>query len=708
MLASAYDRPLVLISIAIAVLAAYTALDMAGRVSAARGSARLWWLGGGTVAMGFGIWSMHFIGMLAFRLPIEVGYDIPLTALSLLLALAASALALGLVSGEGLPRRRLIVGMVVMGGGIAGMHYTGMAAMKLQPGIVYDPLLVLASLVIAVGASGAALWIAFRLRRGIPRVRLRRLAAAALMGAAIAGMHYTGMAAAGFPEGSLCGGALNGLGQDGIAGLVIVIALAVLAVALLTSVLDARMEQRTAVLADSLAAANAELTQLAMQDPLTRLPNRVLLEDRASKAMAAARREGAQLALLFIDLDGFKAVNDAFGHHGGDRLLVEVAGGLAACVRAEDTLARLGGDEFVLLARIDTPSDAAALAERVLAELRLPRQVEGTPVSVGASVGIALFPHDGDDMPALLAAADAAMYHAKGSGRGTYSYFAPSMTADARAQLQLIHELGQALGRREFVLHYQPKFEAGSGVLAGAEALLRWNHPERGLLAPADFIDLAERTGLILQIGEWVLDEACRQLRAWREQGRPPLAVAVNLSALQFSHPELVATVGRALRAHDVPPEQLILEITESTAMQDVEASHAVLEALSALGVRLSIDDFGTGYSSLLYLKRLPANELKIDRGFVSELARGSEDAAIVSAIVALGDALELTVVGEGVETRAQLEVLSELGCDALQGYLLGRPVPVEEFRFDGSAECRPQHGAAAAGAPRAAVTDGG
>jgi len=679
MLIGSYDPSLVLISLCVAVLASYTALDLAGRIVTAKGWSALLWIAGGGVAMGIGIWSMHFIGMLAFRLPIALGYDVQLTLLSLAIAILSSGFALALVSQEHLPRWQLLLGALVMGAGISCMHYLGMHAMLMQPGIDYDPLLFGLSLLIAVCASGAALHIAFRLRRNTPYVRLVRAGAALVMGVAIVGMHYTGMAAARFPEGSFCGAAPSGLGSDWMAVLIIVVTLAIIGIALLTSVLDARLESRTALLTSSLAQANQELTQLALHDNLTRLPNRVLLEDRIEQLIGKVQRNGGHFALMFLDLDGFKPVNDAFGHHVGDQLLQDVARRLRDNLRNEDTVARIGGDEFVLLVELAEPEDAMTVASQQVNLLAQPFQVSGQELRIAASIGIALYPGDGASQQELLRNADAAMYHAKGNGKNGYSFFEQSMNTNARNHLQLLHDLHAALERREFVLHYQPKFSA-SGEPIGAEALLRWEHPQRGLVMPDTFIALAERTGMIIPIGDWVLDEACRQMSLWYAQGYHDWRVAVNLSALQFCHAGLVDAVAGALSRHHLPANRLTLEITETTAMRDADASLAILGRLADMGVDLSIDDFGTGYSSLLYLKRLPANELKIDGGFIRELEQDSDDAAIVSAIVALGQALELRIVAEGVETPRQQDFLTRLGCDSLQGFLFGKPVPAEQF----------------------------
>ncbi|WP_410953526.1 putative bifunctional diguanylate cyclase/phosphodiesterase [Pseudomonas sp. S1(2024)] len=681
MLTGSYSSSLVLISLCVAILASYTALDLTGRIATAKGRAACLWMGGGALAMGIGVWSMHFIGMLAFSLPIDLGYDLALTAFSLLIAVLSSGFALWLVSQPSLPWQQLAFGALIMGAGIACMHYTGMAALRMLPGIDYDPTLFGASLLIAVGASAAALWIAFRLRAHTPYVRQIRGLAAVVMGFAIVGMHYTGMAAANFPEGSFCGAlAAGGLQGDGLVYLVLITTLAVLAVALLTSVLDARLEARTAELARSLTLANQELTQLALHDTLTDLPNRTLLADRIEQAIAKVAEQGGCFALMFIDLDGFKPVNDAFGHHIGDLLLKAVAARLRGHLHSQDTLARIGGDEFVLLVELREPNDAMDVAVKQVNLVSRPFRVAEHDLQLTASLGIVLYPGNGLDQHELLRNADAAMYHAKSAGKNGYSFFDASMNSNARQQLQLLQDLRQALEQRQFRLHYQPKFDAQNCQPIGAEALLRWEHPQQGLLLPDRFIGLAEKTGLIIPIGEWVLIEACRQMRQWLDQGHHGWRMAVNLSAIQFCHAGLVESVARALQQNSLPANCLTLEITETTAMHDADASLTVLQRLSDMGVDLSIDDFGTGYSSLMYLKRLPANELKIDRGFVRDLEQDSDDAAIVSAIVALGQALGLRIVAEGVETDRQQDFLTRLGCDSLQGYLLGQPVPAEQF----------------------------
>ncbi|MFD1803982.1 putative bifunctional diguanylate cyclase/phosphodiesterase [Mixta tenebrionis] len=678
MLATSYDTIMVIVSIIVAFLASYTALDMAGRVVTSTGNAALVWLGGGGFAMGIGIWAMHFIGMLAMNMPMMMSYSGTLTLLSMLIAIAASIFALWIVCFDELRWRRLSYGALVLGSGVVAMHYTGMAALMFSPGIVWDWRWIALSIVIALLASGTALWLAFQLRQGPGRLTLLRAGAAVVMGFAIAGMHYTGMAAASFPA---AGHAMaHGVDSNWLAILVAVVTLSILGITLLVSMLDARLQARTSMLASSLAEANRELAQLALHDNLTRLPNRILLEDRLDQAISKATRENSRFALMFMDLDGFKAVNDAFGHHIGDSLLVAVTERMTANMTGHYTLARLGGDEFVLLTEIDDPNDAATIADALVRLIEQPFTISRYELMVSLSIGIAVYPGDGADERELMFNADAAMYHTKNNGRNGYNFFQRSMNTIAQSQLQLVNDLWLALERAELRLFYQPKYTAPSGPIVGLEALLRWQHPQRGLLPPDIFLPLAEKSGLIIHVGNWVINEACRQLRCWHQQGHENWSVAVNLSALQFEQSSLVDTVVTALEKHQIPPRLLTLEVTETTAMRNPDESVRILTALTALGVRASIDDFGTGYSSLLYLKRLPASELKIDRAFVNELSENSGDATIVSAIVALAKSLNLKVVAEGVETPQQQNFLTSLGCNSLQGYLLGKPIPPERI----------------------------
>ncbi|OFS92713.1 hypothetical protein HMPREF3113_11985 [Stenotrophomonas sp. HMSC10F06] len=686
MLIGSYTPWLVVVSFLVAVLASFTALDMASRVTTAATRRTTWlWLIGGGCAMGLGIWSMHFIGMLAFRLPIPLGYALGLTTVSLLAAMASSIFALWLVSQPTLPHARLALGALLMGSGIAAMHYLGMAALHMQPGIDYHPGWVALSLLIAVVASWTALFIAFRLRSSHRRLR-DRAAPALVLGTAIVGMHYTGMAAARFPAGSICSAAGGeGLQAQWLALVVLALTIAILAVVLIVSWLDQRMEAqllrlRNTDLSSSLDDAYAELTQAALHDPLTRLPNRRLLQQRIEQSLAEAEQRGSRFAVMFMDLDGFKQVNDAYGHQTGDALLVAVADRTRKLLRPADMLARLGGDEFVLVVPIENDEDVATLASRIIQTVGREPLLPRHDLQVTASVGIAICPDHAASERQLMAFADAAMYQAKEAGRNAYVLFAEWMNDSAEQQFQLLADLRRAIGTEQLLLHYQPKTRVAGQSVSGAEALIRWRHPQQGLIPPDRFIRLAERSGVINEIGRWALDEACRQLRVWHDAGHDGWTVSVNLSPIQFASPNLLREVREALQTHRIEPRRLILEITENTVMRDTEASLTLLLAMAALGVGISIDDFGTGYSSLLYLKRLPATEIKIDHAFVRDLENSSEDVVIVSAIVALGHALDMDIVAEGVETAGQRAYLERLGCDYLQGYLLGRPEDPERF----------------------------
>ena len=675
-----YSNWLVLLSLLVAILASYTALDLASRITASTGAAAVAWMLGGAFAMGMGIWSMHFIGMLAFSLPIPMSYDVGITIASMLIAIVVSGFALLTVSRTSLSLRNLCAGGVLMGVGICSMHYTGMAAMDVQPAIRYDPWLFSASVVIAIAAATAALFLAFNLRSQGTRRIYARIAAAVVMGFAIVGMHYTGMAAANFAPDTICLGG-QFANNSWMAATIGVITFLILCGTLSLSVLDARMESTTARMASSLQAANAELQHLVLHDALTKLPNRLLLEDRLQQAVEECRRSSRRCAVLFVDLNRFKILNDSLGHFAGDTVLRTVAERLRACVRLEDTVSRLGGDEFVILARhVSNRLDAAELARKIIATLAHPIHLDGGEFRIGSSIGISVYPEHGNAAARLIANADAAMYHVKKSGRSNFAFFTEDMTNFFPKRLALETELRAAIERRELVLHYQPKVDMRTARVVGVEALVRWQHPERGLVAPGEFIPFAEETGLIVPLGNWVLRQACQQAKAWQRRGVEVPVMAVNISGVQFLQHDLVDNVAAALRESALDPWCLELEITESVVMENAPEAIVMLEQLHAMGVALSIDDFGTGYSSLNYLKRFPIQKLKIDQAFIQDISVDADDAAIVQAIVALGHGLRLKVVAEGVEREEQLTFLRDLGTDEYQGFLHSRPVASAEL----------------------------
>ncbi len=426
--------------------------------------------------------------------------------------------------------------------------------------------------------------------------------------------------------------------------------------------------------------AQERIRQLAYFDPLTRLPNRRMLQDRAQQALASAEREGNSLALLFVDLDHFKTINDSLGHSAGDQLLSEVAQRLTASVRRMDTVARLGGDEFVVLLAETTLDGAAEVARKILDVVARPFLVEQHELGVTPSLGISLFPQDGRDFETLLKHADTAMYRAKESGRNAYQFFASEMNVAALERLVLENSLRQGLERGEFILYYQPQINVASGRIIGSEALVRWRHPKIGLVPPGKFIPAAEISGLIVSIGEWVLREACRQNRAWQDAGLPPISVAVNISSVQFRGGQLEGNVRSVLAETGMSAEFLELELTEGILMGGANETVETLRRLSTLGVKLAIDDFGTGYSSLSYLKRFPVDKLKIDQSFVRDIVTDPDDWAIAKAVISMGHSLRLDVIAEGVEHAEQLEMLRDQGCDEVQGYYFSIPLPAQEF----------------------------
>jgi diguanylate cyclase (GGDEF)-like protein/PAS domain S-box-containing protein len=807
---STYSLPLVALSVVIAILASYTALALAGRVTITRGASRVVWLLCGSIAMGSGIWSMHFVAMLAFRLPVAVAYDVPIVALSLVAAIGVSLFALLIASHPSVGTLRLAEAGAIMGGGIATMHYTGMAAMRMHAHLGYNLWLVALSGVIAISASTVALWMFRRLRSDNDvRGTLLRGAAAVILGFAIAGLHYTAMTAAHFAAVSGPAPSPHGvlLATRGLASMLSVATILILVLTLLGSVVDHRVrarlaaaealrqseeryrtvvsevhevifstdklgrwiflnpawtaitgftqqeslgmalsdfvpaedrdEERAAFLLlangtanecrrevlcrtksggtrwleansrvnrdaagalvgtagtlrditqrrfaeEALREAEERLVQQALHDPLTGLANRTLFRDRVQHSLARVER-GERVAVLLLDLDNFKDVNDSWGHIEGDRLLESVATRLLKSTRGFDTVARLGGDEFaILLEDLSNEDDVTTVIDRIMPMIRKSIVLQGRDISIDASIGVAHV-RLGQTVDDVLRNADLAMYRAKASGKGSCVVFEPGMHAAVLERIELEADLRVALERDEFSLVYQPIVELGSGTPIGVEALLRWRHPLRGMVSPAVFIPLAEASGLIVPIGKWVLREALRQIRGWMldEADGQTLAINVNLSGRQLQEPGVVSDVADALAESGVEPECLTLEITESVLMQDTDSSLATLKALKSLGVKLAIDDFGTGYSSLSYLHRFPIDVLKIDKSFIDGVARNGSDAALARTIVKLAGMLNLSTVAEGVENADQRAHLAKLGCLRGQGYLFARPLEPREM----------------------------
>ncbi|MCP3477206.1 EAL domain-containing protein [Bradyrhizobium sp. CCGUVB1N3] len=774
-----HDWGLVALGGAVCLLASAAAISLFHRARATHGSARLVWLALDAIVSGCGIWATHFIAMLAYGPGAGAAYNVPVTVLSLIFAISVTFVGLSIAVSS---TRTLwvLLGGAIVGGGVAAMHYTGMAALEMPARIGWASGTVAASILFGIVFGAAAIHVAAR-RDDLPHA----VNATGLLTLAIVSHHFTAMGAVELtPDPTL---AISGLSiaPATLSLLTASAAAAIIAIALVAAILDRRakgelgrqqvvldtalenmsqglcmfdrdgkillfneryaaMLRRTnmqlsgRLLLDVLReeqarglwqgdpdqffaqlvadardsrtttmivsrfgrsirvvnqpmqgggwvatfeditewlAAQEKISHMARHDALTNLPNRVLFHEQLEQGLRHAR-PGDQLAVLCLDLDHFKDINDSLGHPIGDALLKEVGRRLAACVGEKDTVARLGGDEFAVV-QLGKEEEAAAtaLAGRLVEVISAPYQIADHQIIIGVSIGISLSPQDGSNPDELLKNADLALYRAKADGRGTYRFFETGMDARAQARRLLEMDMRAALGRREFELHYQPIRDVARDRVVAFEALSRWNHPQRGLISPAAFIPLAEETGLIVQLGEQVLRNACTDAVTWPEE----IGVAVNLSPVQFKNPNLVASVTEALAASGLAADRLELEITESVLLQNSEATLAILHELRAQGVRISLDDFGTGYSSLSYLRSFPFDKIKIDRSFVSELSTREDSMAIVRAVTGLGRSLGIATTAEGVENDAQLELLRREGCTQAQGYLFSAPRPASE-----------------------------
>ena len=686
-MAVVWNAYLVVLSILVPMFGALSALSHSENMRAASGRAAAWWMMAAAVTLGVSIWAMHFIGMLAFHIDVPLAYDIELTLLSIVPATGATLYAFHLLRGHEPGSMRLAAAGSVMGLGVTAMHYTGMAALKMQPFVTYDPATVALSVLLAVGGSSGALLVVFAGDRAGASWKQQCLAAL-LMALAIAGMHYSAMYGSHFAAGSICTAVRASLDASLMAAIVTAISLLLFGAGALACAIDRRLALERLRVAYASLEQQAEqrrlreerIEYLANYDGLTGLPNRNLLTCRLNEALSMAQRSECSVGLLFLDIDRFKHINDSYGHAYGDALLREVAARLRSVPREGDTVARLGGDEFVIvLANMHHPDNAAVLALRVLNALLTPVKVGGNEVYVSASIGVSVCPGDGDDAETLLKHADVAMYRAKDSGGNCFECYTLEMGQRAMERVSLENALHRALDNREFELHYQPQVSLETGHVTGVEALIRWRHPQLGLVSPARFIDIAEQTGLIVPIGEWVLRTACAQAAEWHRQGYWP-TMSVNVSARQLQQSMLALTVRRVLADTGMDPSYLELELTESVLLTDAEASVAVLRQLKQLGINLALDDFGTGFSSLRYLTHFPIDVIKIDQCIVAGLLLEPEAAPVVLAVIALAKALGRKTVAEGVETLVQLDFLDRNGCDVMQGYYFSRPLPAGEM----------------------------
>lgn len=676
MLNVSWDPVLIALSYLVAFIASFVALDSAGKIPLSSRKAAIFWRIAGGCTLGIGIWSMHFIGMLSMKMPVMMSYDLWLTLASLGISVLASTLAINIaVSGKSLSRFRLLFATLILSAGVVSMHYVGMTALLLNGSIVWDRRLVALSIAIAAIASGAALWLAFHLQDKRKGIFVNRIIASLVMGAAICAMHYTGMSAAQFGE--MEHTMSGGVSESGLSLWVSVTTLCLLGIMLIISLVDSHW--RTNRLTENLRQLNGQLELQARFDALTGLANRHQMDIRMQDCLHSALLSKKQFAVIFLDVDHFKRVNDTWGHHVGDELLITLAQRITARLTREMTLARLGADAFILLVPECDDERLNALLSALLEDMRRPLSLCGHALNSTISAGVSLYPQHGETLHELKLKADAAMHHVKEEGRNGWAIYRPEMSTAVPAKPGFLQELSQALERDQFELWYQPTWYAGQKTIHGFEALLRWRHPEQGVLLPNLFIPSLEQTGLIIPVGNWAIEAACRQLHFWTEQGFSQWTLSFNLSPIQFEQPDIFTIVSSMLQKYDLSPSRLILEVTESTALKNLDRSIELLNAFNQAGITVSIDDFGTGYSNLLMLSVLPAKELKIDKSFVSSMLENEKSRKLVETIIHIARTMEMSIVAEGIETEEQQAVLTDLGCDYLQGFLFSRPLPAEQ-----------------------------
>lgn len=681
---------LVLLAYLVACAAGFGTLDMAERVGHVDNpTAKRRWRWIGAACLAGGIWSTHFISMLAFQAPIAIHYEVFMTVASLLIAMVASLFAMQTLSHAQLHFHQYLVASIWMGLGIALMHYVGMSAMRSEAQVYFSGALFGLSVAIAIGASLAALLLSHYLRSGSGMFhQLLKYGASLVLGAGILSMHFTGMAAMQLllPTGAVPPLPIdNNPMQLGLS--VAVITLLVIGSSISAALADKKLQhkerdlRRVNTLLSELDQARASLQQVAHYDALTSLLNRRGFNQIFAEKLAQKSLDGGMLAVIFLDIDHFKRINDSLGHDAGDELLTVLAGHIKSSVRSHnDVVARFGGDEFCILINIHHRDEARHMAQRIMLKMKEPIELAGRRMVMTTSIGISVFPEDGTTSEELLKTADLALYQSKDGGRNSLNFFSSNLKTRASLELQLEEELRNALrNQKELVLHYQPILDLRKGKVTRLEALVRWQHPIHGLLAPDRFIGIAENNGLIAELDNWVLRQACADLSWLTEQGHPDLSMAVNCAALNLARDELADEIEYALRSSGIAASRLELEVTENALMGNISSTLILLRQIRALGVSLSIDDFGTGYSSLSYLKRLPLNTLKIDRSFIQDIPKSTTDMEIVQAIIGMAHTLHLQVITEGVETPQQLELLIKHGCDYVQGYLLSAAVPASE-----------------------------
>lgn len=651
-----YNDYIVGLSIAIAILASYSALNITSKISDANGKSKFFWLFGGAMVMGSGIWSMHFVGMLAMHMNMNVRYDVFLTIMSMLVSVVSSFIAFYITMPKNINWFKIAIGGFIMGSGIVTMHYTGMKAMVIHAEISYDPGIWILSAIIALVASYAALLLFLRFRNH-PKSSFLKWGSAVVMGFAVCGMHYTGMKAARFEAHA---GMLTQQPQSVDFLLLYGVTVAIFAILLISW--GAMFFDRHV------------LEKLAYQDTITGLPNR-----NEMNRFFETNSETEQITILFLDLDQFKAINDTLGHNVGDLLVQEVGKRLRQFIGNGQQVFRIGGDEFLIILKQSDPVYAQHLADDILQQIKNVYYIDGNELYVTASIGISIGSVHSSDRTTLLKNADTAMYKAKGLGKNQQCLYDEEMGLQEVRKMELEKDLQRALELKEFFIVYQPKWNVQSDRLVGFEALLRWKHPRLGVISPLEFIPIAEETGLIIPMTRWTLEEACKQCRIWQERGivQP---VSVNLSVRLFHGDNLLELIQNVLDKANLEPRLLELEIAESMVLHDVNDIIRQLGNIKSLGVKVSMDDFGTGYSSIGLLDRIPIDALKLDRQFTNDLDTPSKR-AIVNAIVLMAENLNLDVIAEGVENKEHIDFLTGLGCHVMQGYYYGKPMDINEIK---------------------------
>lgn len=652
-LEGSYNNYIVALSVLIAILASYSTLNITAKISDASGKYKYFWLLSGSFVMGSGVWSMHFIGMLAFHLHVAMKYDVWLTMLSMLASVGSSFIALYITMPKNISNDKIAWGGFFMGGGIVAMHYIGMKAMIMPMKLSYDVNLFILSIVIAFVASYVALFLFIHFRHQSASSWSKSLSAI-IMGFAVCGMHYTGMKAAKFEAHMGMMEHAESIDPFLLFGVSIIIFI-IFFISWGAMFFDRNV-----------------LEKMAYQDALTGLPNRYEMNRFFEKHVGKDN-----VGVLFIDLDQFKVINDTLGHDLGDLLVQEVAIRLHQFIEHDQQAFRIGGDEFLFIVGDCDQEQAEQLAKKILHSVKQVYQLEGNQLYVTASIGISIGSIKDSNTSILLKSADTAMYKAKGLGKNRYCVYNDEMGIKVLRRMELEKDLGMALEHKQFYLVYQPKWNVKENRLCGFEALLRWEHPQLGIIPPGEFIPIAEETGIIIPITRWVLEEACFQCKTWSEQGMVH-PVSVNLSIRLFQLDSLSEWIQSVLEKIGLDPHLLELEITESMVLYDVNDVISQLQSVRSIGVKVSMDDFGTGYSSIGLLDLIPLDTLKLDRLFTNDLEKPSKR-AIINAIILMTENLGLDVIAEGVENQEHVELLTQLGCHTMQGYFYGRPMKVNE-----------------------------